>query len=157
MSLLFNILSSFFFHSLSSKKQASFNFVAGVRQASLLTCTKLPLRPLRNGGTCGMRVGGAACHSSGWYSQHSPPPLWFSEAHGTLIWRPRLRWGPQAGPHVPRKLQEALRSGGSACGPWSQGAWGQLLSSITLASFCSSLCLGLLICAVSLSGGRAGR
>ena len=101
-------------------------------------------------------VGQLAIRQAG-IAQHSLPPLWFSEAHGTLIWRHRLWWGPQAGPQVPRKLQEALQPGGSVCGPWSQGAWGQLLSSITLVSFCSSLCLGLLICAVSLSGGRAGR
>lgn len=65
-------------------------------------------------------VGQLAIRQAG-IAQHSPPPLWFSEAHGTLSWRPRLRWGPQAGPHVPRKLQEALWSGGSVCGPWSQG------------------------------------
>ena len=60
------------------------------------------------------------------FAQHSPPPLWFSEAHRTLIWRHRLRWGPQAGLCVPRKLQEALQPDGLCVGPGARGLGSQL-------------------------------
>ena len=95
---------------------------------------------------------GPAFHPSGWCCP-APTPTWSLDAHRDLIRRHRLQWVSWVGPCVPRYLREAVQPSGSLCGPWSQGAWVQLLGSISLASYFGSLCLSLLICEMGLKAG----
>lgn len=80
------------------------------------------------------------------------PHLVFRCAQG-LDSEPQATVEIRVGPCVPRYLREAVQPSGSLCGPWSQGAWVQLLGSVSLASYFGSLCLSLLICEMGLKAG----